>query len=63
MYNIFQNSDDLFSVEPLAPSNVESSAEQIVVHDAINVQNPNFNVQQNYDVVAMDSKYKLNEIG
>ncbi|XP_017873446.1 PREDICTED: E3 ubiquitin-protein ligase hyd isoform X2 [Drosophila arizonae] len=49
------NSDDLFSVEPLAPSNVEASAEQIVVHDAINVQNPNFNVQQNYDVVAMDS--------
>ncbi|XP_064552253.1 E3 ubiquitin-protein ligase hyd [Drosophila montana] len=49
------NSDDLFSVEPLAPSNVESTAEQIVVHNVSNVQNPNFNVQQNYDVVAMDT--------
>ncbi|EDV98558.1 E3 ubiquitin-protein ligase hyd [Drosophila grimshawi] len=49
------NSDDLFSVEPLTPSNVESAAEQIVVHDAINVQSTSFNVQQNYDVVAMDT--------
>ncbi|XP_034475601.1 E3 ubiquitin-protein ligase hyd [Drosophila innubila] len=48
------NSDDLFSVEPLAPTNVESTSEHIV-HDAINVQNSSFSVQQNYDVVAMDT--------
>ncbi|KAL7740186.1 hypothetical protein ACLKA6_003892 [Drosophila palustris] len=48
------NSDDLFSVEPLAPSNVESTSEHIV-HDAINAQSSSFSVQQNYDVVAMDT--------
>ncbi|XP_016930962.4 E3 ubiquitin-protein ligase hyd [Drosophila suzukii] len=49
------NSDDLFSVDPLAPSNVESSSEQILGHDSGNDQSPSFNIQQNYDVVAMET--------
>ncbi|XP_062127292.1 E3 ubiquitin-protein ligase hyd [Drosophila sulfurigaster albostrigata] len=48
------NSDDLFTVEPLAPSNIEINSEQIV-HDAINAQNSNFSGQQNYDIVAIDT--------
>ncbi|XP_017846381.1 E3 ubiquitin-protein ligase hyd isoform X2 [Drosophila busckii] len=52
------NSDDLFSVEPLAPFNIESlSTEQMAggAHDAVNSQSSSFSVQQNYDVVAMDT--------
>ncbi|XP_068157779.1 E3 ubiquitin-protein ligase hyd isoform X1 [Drosophila tropicalis] len=48
------NSDELFSVEPLAPSNVEPSSDQIVGHEASNDQSSSFNIQQNYEVVAMD---------
>ncbi|KAH8242648.1 hypothetical protein KR032_000861, partial [Drosophila birchii] len=50
-----RNSDDLFSVDPLAPSNVESTSEQILGHDAGNDQSSSFNIQQNYDVVAMET--------
>ncbi|KAH8294942.1 hypothetical protein KR018_004468 [Drosophila ironensis] len=49
------NSDDLFSVDPLAPSNVEAASEQITGHDAGNDQGASFNIQQNFDVVAMDA--------
>ncbi|XP_017092018.2 E3 ubiquitin-protein ligase hyd [Drosophila bipectinata] len=49
------NSDDLFSVDPLAPSNVEASSEQVIGHDAANDQSSNFNIQQNFDVVAMET--------
>ncbi|XP_022226183.2 E3 ubiquitin-protein ligase hyd isoform X3 [Drosophila obscura] len=49
------NSDDLFSVDPLAPSNVEPLSEQILGHDAANDQSTSFNIQQNYDVVAMET--------
>ncbi|KAH8369432.1 hypothetical protein KR009_010813 [Drosophila setifemur] len=50
-----RNSDDLFSVDPLAPSNVESTSEQILGHDDANDQSASFNIQQNYDVVAMET--------
>ncbi|XP_030371392.1 E3 ubiquitin-protein ligase hyd isoform X3 [Scaptodrosophila lebanonensis] len=49
------NSDDLFSVEPLAPSNIESSSEQIVTHDSTHDQSSGFSIQQNYEVVPMDA--------
>ncbi|EDW33880.1 GL21950, partial [Drosophila persimilis] len=49
------NSDDLFSVDPLAPSNVEPLSENVLGHDAANDQSTSFNIQQNYDVVAMET--------
>lgn len=46
-----QNSDDLFSVEPLAPSSaVESVIETSTVHEANNEQATGFNFQPNYGI-------------